>query len=227
MQRHHSVKENGLDFGAETCKSRKVFEKDFIQIRAREEAGLAAKGGKSDGTGNEDNGKEASRTSILLYGNIASSEGLNGIFIHPYQTLTGITPRVHWWLQRNQIPLAAGADGDAIEGHVFYASIASDERWYIQQVLEISHYLDGHGILISIVSMDLLWAINGKSVPYRILVVSVHMGYDTLFCRSVLRLLSSHGEPQLTPPAAQFMTRWGCVEYGGRRKCGFLIPFWD
>jgi hypothetical protein len=186
VQRHHSVKENGLDFDAETCKSRKIFEKDFIQIRAREEVRLAAKGGKSDGTGNEDNGKEASRSSILLYSNIASSEGLNGIFIHPDQTLTGITPRVHWWLQGNQIPLAAGADGDAIEGHIFYASIASDKRWYIKQVLEISHYLDGHVISISIVSMDLLSAINGKSVTYRILVVSVHMGDDTLFCRSIL-----------------------------------------
>ena len=129
MQRHHSVKENGLDFGAETCKSRKVLEKGFIQIRAREEVRFAAKRGKDDGASNEDNGKEASRTSILLYSNIAPSEGLNGIFIHPDQTLTGITPRVHWWLQGNQIPLTAGANGDAVEGHVFYASIASDERW--------------------------------------------------------------------------------------------------
>ena len=212
VQRHHSVKENGLDFGAETCKSREVFEKGFVQIRAREEVRLAAKGGKNDGAGNEDNGKEASRTPILLYSNITSSEGLNGIFIHPDQTLTGITPRVHWWLQGNQIPLATGADSDTIDGHVFYASIASDERRHIQQVLEISHYLGGHVILIPIVSMGLLSAINGKSVPYRILVVSVHMEDDTLFCRSILRLLSSHGEPQLPPPAAQFMTAWCRVE---------------
>lgn len=207
VQRHHTVKENGLDFGAETRKSRKIFEKDFIQIRTREEVRLAAKGGKNDNAGNKDNGKEASRTSILLYSNIASSEGLNGVFIHPDQTLTSITPRVHWWLQGNQIPLAAGADGDAIEGHVFYASIASDERWYIQQVLEISHYLGGHVISISIVSMDLLSAINGKSITYRILVVSVHMGDDTLFCRSILQLLSSHGEPQVSPPAVSMGSR--------------------
>src|ERR1700735_2683145 len=88
VQRHHTVKENGLDFGAETRKSRKIFEKYFIQIRTREEVRLAAKGGKSDNAGNKDNGKEASRTPILLYSNIASSEGLNGVFIHPDQTLT-------------------------------------------------------------------------------------------------------------------------------------------
>lgn len=53
---------------------------------------------------------------------------------------------------------------------------------------------------MSIVSMNLLSVINGKSVTYRILVVSVHMGDDTLFRRSILRLLSSHGEPQVSPP---------------------------